>query len=323
MYCISYNDFLNKYPYIKQQDPNFNNRIDITTITITGTLEYDNGPIPDINNLFQLTTRLSHDFIHTIIFNNQLFTVKKQKMKYVKKCSKKIRSIQTKQITFKVDINDTILSLKIFSSGIFHITGANNISSVFWLFYCLFDWFKEIGYCDMSFKSIKTFNVELINCKCYFPCIIDKYILYDDMNKDFKNDNVLKIQYDPIRHSAIKIKIKKEKAINDADFITILVFAFGKMLITGASNYNEVVYAYKIFYNYLATHRKCILKYDESIINKCIRDDYKATGKIVFNDNIDKFLLKDNTAIDYSKVNRIKFKQLLIPCDTKTSNDVI
>ena len=32
------------------------------------------------------------------------------------------------------------------------------------------------------------------------------------MNKDFKNDNVLKIQYDPIRHSAIKIKIKKEKA---------------------------------------------------------------------------------------------------------------
>ena len=73
MYCISYNDFLNKYPYIKQQDPNFNNRIDITTITITGTLEYDNGPIPDINNLFQLTTRLSHDFIHTIIFNNQLF----------------------------------------------------------------------------------------------------------------------------------------------------------------------------------------------------------------------------------------------------------
>ena len=47
------------------------------------------------------------------------------------------------------------------------------------------------------------------------------------------------------------MKVKKEHAINDADVLTLLIFAFGKMLITGGNSYNEILYVYRLFYNYL------------------------------------------------------------------------
>ena len=282
MDSLTYQEFLLKYPYFKSLDPNFNHKLEITTMTITGILESDqyinkeiDNRIPDINYLVILKDHLSNDFINSLITSTETFTIKPQKRKYHKRCEKKARKIKFDQITIKTDINEIIkdngedenvtasLSLKIFSSGLFHITGACNISSVFWIFYRLFKLMKDINYCILDFKNITDFNIAMVNCKCYFPCVIDKYILYQDLMDDFKsnniNDKILSIHYDPIRHSAIKVKVKKEHAINDADVLTLLIFAFGKMLITGGNSYNEILYVYRLFYNYLFEHQKFIL----------------------------------------------------------------
>lgn len=322
---ISYQEFINKYPYFKSLDPDFKNRIDITTITIVGYLESNeyaitNEKMPNISKLYEISNRLSEEFINTIIINNETFSIRKQKRKYAKKCNKRPRKIKFEQIVIKTDIDENIsLSMKLFSTGLFHITGANNISSVFWTFYRLFELMREIGYCNMTFKNIKKFNIEMINCKCYFPCMIDKYILYTDLMNDFKSDNidkhVMSINYDPIRHSAVKIKIRKENALNDADVITVLVFAFGKMLITGAVDYAEIIYAYKVFYKYLLTHQKCILKYDEDIINKCLREETRVDGKIIYTDDGESYIApydtKDNEKEKESMKEKIKAKLLV------------
>ena len=267
---ISYSDFIEKYPYFKTLDPDFRNRIDITTITIVGKFK----TIMDIEKLGTLKSHLSNDFIHTIIADNKnTYTVSNLKRKYEKKFTKKARDINVKQITLKTNIdNDIILSLKIFASGIFHITGTNNISNVFWVFYRLFELLRELNLYDLSFNDIESFNIEMINCKCYFPGIIDQNILYNEL---LTNKNILSVHYDPIRHSAIKVKILKEHAINEADVLILLIFAYGKILITRGLKYSDIIYAYKKFYTYLALKSNSLIEYDKEIINTNLRDELK------------------------------------------------
>lgn len=311
MQYITYNDFLDKYPYFRTLDPDFKKRIDITTMTIVGNIESDEfmnaeafTPIPDINDLVQIKDMISDDFVHTIIFDGTTYSTKQQKKKYVKRCTKKTRKIKFEQITFKADIDEGIsLSIKLFSSGLFHITGANKISSIFWIMYQLFLLFDEIGYCKLGFKNIRRFDIEMINCKCFFPCIIDKQVFYEELKEEIANGNaskVLSVNYDPMRHSAIKIKIKKANAINDADILTYLIFAFGKMLITGANNYNEITYAYKVFADYLVEHHKSILEFDEDIINRCLREDSKVNGKVVYDKD------GNSSIMSYEEIERLR-----------------
>ena len=88
--------FLLKYPYFKSLDPNFNHKLEITTMTITGILESDqyinkeiDNRIPDINYLVILKDHLSNDFINSLITSTDTFTIKPQKRKYHKRCEKK------------------------------------------------------------------------------------------------------------------------------------------------------------------------------------------------------------------------------------------
>lgn len=338
MDSLTYQEFLLKYPYFKSLDPNFNHKLEITTMTITGILESDqyinkeiDNRIPDINYLVILKDHLSNDFINSLITSTDTFTIKPQKRKYHKRCEKKARKIKFDQITIKTDINEIIkdngedenitasLSLKIFSSGLFHITGACNISSVFWIFYRLFKLMKDINYCILDFKNITDFNIAMVNCKCFFPCVIDKYILYQDLMDDFRtnniNDKILSIHYDPIRHSAIKVKVKKEHAINDADVLTLLIFAFGKMLITGGNSYNEILYVYRLFYNYLFEHQKCILEFNEEIIKRTFNDN-KIFGRIINTDDGDSYIVPyDKMDEELSKHNCEKINKMIEQCD--------
>lgn len=346
MQYITYQDFITKYPYFKTLDPEFHNRLEITTITITGVIESDDyinkvceNRIPNISKLLEIKDYLTDDFIHTVISDNTTYSIKQQKKKYNKKCQKKPRKIKFEQITFKTDINDKVidkvidedseeneendkdasLSLKIFASGLFHITGANNISSVFWVFHRLFTLMKHIDYCNLDFKNITDFKIAMVNCKCFFPCVIDKYILYEDLMNDFnkKNitDKILSIQYDPMRHSAIKIKMRKENAINDEDILTLLIFAFGKMLITGGTNYSEITYVYKIFYDYLINNQRCILEFNENIINRTFKDN-KISGRIICTEDGDSYIVPyDKMHEELTKHNYEMFNKLIESCD--------
>ena len=101
MDSLTYQEFLLKYPYFKSLDPNFNHKLEITTMTITGILESDqyinkeiDNRIPDINYLVILKDHLSNDFINSLITSTDTFTIKPQKRKYHKRCEKKARKIK-------------------------------------------------------------------------------------------------------------------------------------------------------------------------------------------------------------------------------------
>ena len=87
MDSLTYQEFLLKYPYFKSLDPNFNHKLEITTMTITGILESDqyinkeiDKRIPDINYLVILKDHLSNDFINSLITSTDTFTIISQKM---------------------------------------------------------------------------------------------------------------------------------------------------------------------------------------------------------------------------------------------------
>lgn len=284
---ISYTDFILKYPQFKNLDPDFKDKIEITTITIVGSF---NEP-KDINKLIILKDYLSNDFINTIDIQNKSYTIARQKKKYNKGEVKKRKVVNIKHITIKTTIENKTISIKLFKTGKFQITGANNISFILWTFYRLFIFLDEKNILHLNFTDIQKFKVKMINCKCYYPCIIDLYTLYEDLLND---KNLLYVQYDPNKHSGIEVKILKENPINIADDLSIFIFANGNILVSGAKKYNDITYAYRKFYNYLFEHSNCVFKYDEDIQNKDFRkhrellridNDINAISDLINDDN--------------------------------------
>lgn len=288
---ISYSDFILKYPQFKNLDPDFKDKIEVTTITIVGEF---NEP-KDINKLIILKDYLSNDFINTIDIQNQSYSIVKPKKKYNKGFVKKRKVINIKHITIKTTIENKTISIKLFKTGKFQITGANNISFILWTFYRLFIFLDEKNILHLNFTDIKKFNVKMINCKCYFPCILDLYVLYEEL---LDNKNLLYVHYDPNKHSGIEVKLLKENAINIADDLTIFIFANGNILISGAKEYKDITYGYRKFYNYLLEHQKSIFSYDENLQNKDFRKHRELLRLNINDDEINNIINSQNDIID-------------------------
>lgn len=283
---ISYSDFILKYPQFKELDPQFDDNIEITTITIVGLF---NEP-KEIDKLSILNQYLSNDFINTIDIKNTNYSIVPPKKKYNTIGNiKKRNTANIKHITIKTTIDNKTISIKLFRTGKFQITGANNITYILWTFYRLFIFLHEKDILHINFTDIKKFNIKMINCKCYFPCMIDLFVLYEDL---LKNENIKYVQFDPNKHSGIEVKILKENPINIADDLTIFIFANGNILISGAKIYSDITFAYRKFYNYLIKHTNCIFKYDENLKDK----DFRRHRELLRLDN-------DISAIDKELIN--------------------
>ena len=168
LHLITYDKFLENYPYFKSLDIKFPDELFITTMTITGLInnnnincEYTNSDsnILKLDNNDKITLRkkkLNHildtqKFAHSLIeevkqennFINEitcgnvktpLVSIKEHKKHYNKfKNEKKKRENFFDQITLKIqdNINDINITLKLFDSGSIHMTGSKNLSSVY------------------------------------------------------------------------------------------------------------------------------------------------------------------------------------------------
>ena len=323
LHLITYQQFLNRYPYFRTIDPNFPDELQITTMTITGLFNNNNINCEYINSesnvlnldkddkitlrkkelkhifdtlkiaeLLKKEVKVENNFICEIKCcndNNPIISIEPPKRHYKKNQNKtKKRENFFDQITLKIkdNINDINLSIKIFDSGSFHITGSKNLSSVYWTLYKLFKLLYHYGFGNFEFKNISNLNVEMINCKVFYPFIIDRYKLYKSIIEG--NDPLIyEASYDPLRHSSVQVKIKREKEINKLrlhdnqkvyqtdEKLSFMMYQYGIGIISGAVNYKEIIYSYQTFYNYLLNHQFIIMSYRENINYKEIIDSYK------------------------------------------------
>ena len=143
----------------------------------------------------------------------------------------------------------------------------------------------------------------MINCKAIYPFIIDRYLLYKSII-DGKDNLIYESSYDPLRHSAVHVKIKRENKINKLRLhddqkiyntnkkLTIMMYEYGCGIISGAINYNEIIYAYQTLYDYLLKHQSVIIKYQKDInykeiISLCKNDLPEDNDEIIiYNEEI-------------------------------------
>jgi len=344
LHLITYDKFLELYPYFTSLDIKFPEELFITTMTITGLINNNNIDCEYVNsesNILKLdnekdkndkvilrkkklkhildTQKLAHSLIKEVIPENNfineitcgnektpLVSIKEHKKHYNKiKNEKKKRENFFDQITIKIqdNINEINITLKLFDSGSIHMTGSKNLSSVYWVLYRLFHYMKFYGFGNFGFKNISELNIEMINCKVVYPFIIDRYLLYKSII-DGKDDLIYESSYDPLRHSAVHVKVKRENKINKIRLhdepkiyntnkkLTIMMYEYGCGIISGAINYNEIIYAYQTFYNYLLNHQSVIIKYQKNInykeiISLCKNDLPEDNDEIiVYNEEV-------------------------------------
>jgi len=177
----------------------------------------------------------------------------------------KIRKNFFYQATLIIPINGMKLNLKLFRNGRIQTTGSKNISLVFWVIYKILNFFyseKQNTYAspfyNCTLSHITDFKIVMINCKFELGFEINKNNTYNVIMQYITDHNLdyLNCYYDPLRHPAIQLKYK----INDQKKITLMIFESGKIILSGATNYYNIMNVYKEIMTILLTNHKEIEK---------------------------------------------------------------
>lgn len=266
---LTYNDFLIKYYKIKELDPQLPEDIKITTITayFTFPVRFNTIYIADnipLDKLFINSVKYgnSTNIRRTIINKNEL-VVKNKKNENKKR---KNFYFQTSLI---IKNNDNNINIKIFKNGSIQVTGAKNISSIFWFLYKIFKIFrKNKNDCYASpieltnIKCIQTFSISTINCTFNIGFKINRILTYIKLRDDNYNVN-----YDPSRHSGINLKytnLDNENEVNNSKYkkrqVTVIIFEKGNIILSGSINYKDIIICYKFLNEYLIKNYNDIVK---------------------------------------------------------------
>ena len=161
--------------------------------------------------------------------------------------------------------NNINLNLKLFGNGSIQITGAKNISSVFWCIYKIFKLicnteknfniklYEKSTNDDINLSDIENFKIAMINCVAKFDYKINRNILYKKLSKDGYN-----VLCDSSRHAGVNLKyynLNNKNEINNSKYInryvSMLIFEKGSILFSGATNYKDIMICYKFLNLYL------------------------------------------------------------------------
>lgn len=266
---LSFKDFKEKYPKLLALDNQ--NVLNITTITSIYHFDVkfnithiaDNIPLNDdfIINIKYGDNKTLND--NGLIYYRAVESInnkpkKKNKTINKKKYIKHDNINKQLRIEFRIKKENIKFKFKLFENGTIQSTGSKNIISVLYVIYNLFELLKTDdnylleGYDNLKLEKLKSFNCSLINCKSSVDFNINRI-------KTFKlllslNLNML-IKFDPLRHASISIKFNdfiKDKKQKD---ITIFIFEKGTILINGATNYKDLIKAYKFITLIILKHK--------------------------------------------------------------------
>lgn len=269
---LTYLTFISRYQNIKNLDPQLPDNIKITTITILVNLK---NIVFNIKNIADYI-KLSKNFIQVIKYGNSIDSYRSIIKTKTKKKNNRKRQNFYSQTTLIIENkkNNIKLNLKLFGNGKIQITGAKNISSVFW---CIYKIFKLINYAEkendiklfentnsealglitskhsLTIRNIDTFKIVMINCVYEFDFKINRNILFENLLNDGFD-----VLYDSSRHAGINLKhydLDNKNEINNSKYknryVSMLIFEKGKILFSGAINYKDIMACYKFLNLYL------------------------------------------------------------------------
>lgn len=170
------------------------------------------------------------------------------------------------------------VNVKLFSNGSIQMTGCKSIDIIVDILITVFDELKrDMVVLDfnekkivpkpfvsnkenLTFFNIVNAKIVMINSNFSVPFNINREKLYILLMEDQYS-----CVYDCVKHAGVKIKY----ICSDQVSVSILVFDKGAIIITGASDCNQIYEAYKFINEYLLVNINTITKYD---IDKLIRE---------------------------------------------------
>jgi TATA-box binding protein (TBP) (component of TFIID and TFIIIB) len=204
-------------------------------------------------NINNIASFIDSSFIH------------KKKVKKIKKNKKSFFN----QVTLCVMVEskkEKPVNLKLFSNGSMQMTGCKTVDNALDTIEKIFIELKKIKatidrktlkiiekpFCDdinsLSYNSIKNLRVEMIVSKFTYPCKINRPLLFELL----ANENI-ECKYDPELHASVDLKLTfGEKKIS------VFIFEKGSIVITGARNCKQILFAYNFINTYLLKNHKII-----------------------------------------------------------------
>ena len=163
------------------------------------------------------------------------------------------------QITFKINVEQKIINIKLFNNGNLQLTGCKNksicLNTINILINTLEKENKEFQYYNNENKSLQINTI--------YPCMINsKFNINFELDRiktvkvlRMKNDIEI-IRYNPSNYPGIVVKYRTD----DSNLLTFLIFQSGKIMIMSAKTYDNIEEGYKYISNILNENSLTIKK---------------------------------------------------------------
>lgn len=287
-----YEKFMSDNPKIKLLDPHdIPEELNISTMTMV-------CHVPVMFNIVLITKylELSPDLIETIkcgnsseIFRTISLHPNLKKKRKISKKQRKPRKTKVNnnnfynQATIVINANNFItMNIKLFKNGAIQMTGCKKVSYVLWVLNKLFsrlkspvpmpvgietiDQLSQLSPLDrlemhkrkyveydmfLDLHSVYRFRIVMINSDFGIGFNIDREKLFTLLH----NENY-ECSLDPSRHPSVNLRYNNGNGFETS----ILTFEKGKVIITGAKNYKQLMECYKFINTYLISHYEQIVK---------------------------------------------------------------
>lgn len=233
-----YNTYFDIFKKINTEDKPSDVKISTITITCKINCKFEVANITE-------KIELAKGNIETIKYADKKYrSYNNEPPKKIKKCKKFFYNQITLQVYSHID--EKLINVKMFSNGSIQMSGCKTIPGIISVLNKMFNTLRKIQsienfnyYTDvpsiLSIKNITDFEIELINCDFNIGFRINREKLYEIMLT-----NNIKCRYTPELGSALITSYKHPKKE-----ITIIIYASGAIVITGAKDCEQINATYK------------------------------------------------------------------------------
>lgn len=279
--CAKYSiDEFNKYMKFFNDNPN----LSISTMTIICKINV----IFNIKNISTFLSLNKHDTIGVGYGNpdNKVTNRRLYPGDYRKNKKKKSKKSFQNQTTVDCLAKNNVINIKFFANGSIQMTGCKKVDELFEVLQNIFiKLSKETLYMNyndkkiekvyfvddiskLSIENISQFKIVMINCIFNINFHIDRDVLVSVLK-----ENNYECEFDPVIHSHVSIKLKKNiDDIDDVDdddkYISIFCFEKGSITITGSATFQRIIEIYNEINVFFLKNFLRIVKFD---INNYLR----------------------------------------------------
>ena len=141
--------------------------------------------------------------------------------------------------------------IKLFPNGKIHVAGCFHLMDCHRIIDLVCIIITQITNIEIE-KQLIQYRIAMINTSFSLNYLVNQKHIINTFNK---HGNKFKIAFNPDRYAGVKIKFQP---LPDMKCVTASIFSTGKILLSGAENLKEVVYAYKTIVGILYENRDVV-----------------------------------------------------------------